>query len=270
MTNRSPLLRLEGVSVQGRVRPRIVAVDLSVWPGEIVGLLGANGSGKSTLLHAAAGLLEFAAGHVHITTLDVATASLIQLARVRALVEQQPAIDTSYTVAELVDLGRAPFRAAFDVPSDVDRARVMHALAVWELSEFAQYSAEELSGGERRRIDLARAFVQDPTILLLDEPDAFLDVRTRLMLETELRAWVQSGARGAVIAVHDLTCAARLCDRVLVLTEGAVTAEGTPAEALTSATLRAAFGVEVDVNPGPPLSLTLVGASRVVPNLARG
>jgi iron complex transport system ATP-binding protein len=270
MTNRSPLLRLDGVSVHGRGRPRLQAVDLRVWPGEVIGLLGANGSGKSTLLHAAAGLLRFDSGHIHISTLDVATASLIQLARVRALVEQQPAVDTAYTVTELVDLGRAPFRGAFDVPSDRDRVRVEDALAAWELRDLALNSAEELSGGERRRVDLARAFVQDPAVLLLDEPDAFLDVRTLLMLETKLRAWVRSGERGALIAVHDLVSAARLCDRVVVLTEGCVTAEGTPAEALTSATLRAAFRVDVDVKPGPPFSLTLVGASCTTRDIARG
>jgi iron complex transport system ATP-binding protein len=261
MTEQTALLTVAGVTLRGRTRPRLNHVGFELHPGEIVGLVGANGAGKSSLLAACAGLLAVDAGTIHLNTLDVAKASLGALAICRAFVEQQPAIDATYTVYDLVELGRAPHRNGLSASSAQDRTQIQAALEMWGLSAMANQPAGELSGGERRRIDLARAFAQDPMLMLLDEPDAFLDVRTLLQLETHLRAWVQPSKRAALIAVHDLQSAARMCDRVVVLCEGEICATGTPRKAFTAANIQRAFGVEVAISDTDPLSIQLLGAS---------
>lgn len=224
--------------------PVLERVSFQARAGELVGLLGPNGAGKSTLLRLVAGLAAPAAGEVRLAGLDPARAPRRAVARVAALVPQEPRVPASFTVREAVMMGRAPHQGLLALPTRLDRGAVDGALDACDLVALADRPLATLSGGERRRAFFARALAQEPRVLLLDEPTAFLDlghqVAAMKMAEVAARAGL------CVVAVlHDLNLAAASCDRVLVLSGGRVTAEGPPGDVLTPERVRAVWGIPV-------------------------
>lgn len=209
-------------------------VTLSVGPGEFAGVIGPNGSGKSTLVRVASGVMAPRAGTV---TVDGAAPS----ARVVAVVPQETAVDFDFTCREIVTMGRFPH--GDEDPSIVRDA--MERSGTWELRDRL---ITELSGGERQRVVFARALAQAPQVLLMDEPTAHLDIRYQL----DLMRLVRRETQLAVLCVmHDLNLAAAFCTRLILLHEGAVFAEGAPADVLTAENLRQTYSVEADVQPHP-------------------
>jgi iron complex transport system ATP-binding protein len=231
--------------------------------GEFVGLLGPNGAGKSTLVRLAAGLLEPDAGEVRLAGLDPARAPRRLVARVCALVPQEPRVTWPFTVREAVMMGRVPRQGLLALPSRFDHGAVEGALRACDLLHLAERRLDALSGGERRRVFFARALAQEPRVLLLDEATAFLD----LGHQVSAMRMAQVATRGGlcVVAVlHDLNLAAAACDRVAVLSRGRIAAEGPPAEVLTEARVREVW--EVPVWRGENAA---TGAAVVLPALPR-
>jgi iron complex transport system ATP-binding protein len=224
--------------------PALDGVSLAARAGEFVGLLGPNGAGKSTLVRLVAGLAAPAAGEVRLAGLDPFRAPRRHVARVCALVPQEPRVAWPFTVREAVMMGRAPRQGLLAVASRFDQGAVDGALAACDLVHLADRRLDALSGGERRRVFFARALAQEPRVLLLDEPTAFLD----LGHQVAAMGMAQVAARGGlcVVAVlHDLNLAAAACDRVVVLSRGRVVAEGPPAAVLTGERVREVWGVPV-------------------------
>ncbi|UCM91548.1 ABC transporter ATP-binding protein [Streptomyces marincola] len=218
-------------------------VTARVEPGETVGLIGPNGSGKSTLLRCAAGLRTPSAGAVRYGGQDIAGWSARRIARHVGFVEQAAEAGSDLRVAEVVALGRTPFRDRWRGLSPADHAIVDAALARMDLSGLRSRAWRTLSGGERQRAHLARALAQRPWALLLDEPTNHLDIRHQLDLLDLLAAT----DRTVLVALHDLSLAARFCDRLLLLHGGRLAAIGTPREVLTPQRLRDVFGVAADI-----------------------
>jgi iron complex transport system ATP-binding protein len=219
-------------------------VSLSARPGEFVGLLGPNGAGKSTLVRLAAGLLAPAAGEVRLAGLDPARTPRRAVARVCALVPQEPKVAWPFTVREAVMMGRAPHQGLLAVAGPLDHGAVRGALEACDLVHLADRRIDALSGGERRRVFFARALAQEPRVLLLDEPTAFLD----LGHQVAAMRMAQVAARGGlcVVAVlHDLNLAAAACDRLVVMAAGQVVAEGPPAAVLTAERVEAVWKLPV-------------------------
>jgi iron complex transport system ATP-binding protein len=242
-------LALEGVAVRLGARAVLDGVDLAVAPGEVVGLLGRNGAGKTTLLRVASGALHPDAGRV---TLDgVALDALERRARARviALVPQDTHVPFPFTAAEVVLMGRTPHLGflGFEGAHDLSVARA--ALARMGVAALADRSVQALSGGERQLVLVARALAQEASLLLLDEPTAFLDLRHRMEVLAVVREHAQAGGSALVVS-HDLAVAARTCDRVALLADGRVLARGTPQQVLRPDTLRAAYGIEAEVVTG--------------------
>ncbi|MFE0674604.1 ABC transporter ATP-binding protein [Streptomyces sp. NPDC058867] len=239
--------------VQRRIDGRTVVdgVTLALRPGETVGLLGPNGSGKSTLLRLLAGVLAPTAG---VVTLDGRTLPEVgrrETARRIATVEQHAHTQTELTVREVVALGRIPHRRAWTPATATDAEAVTEALTRTGLTDRAGQSWHTLSGGERQRAQIARALAQTPRELLLDEPTNHLDIQHQLdLLELIVGLPVTT-----VVALHDLNLAATYCDRLLVLRDGRVVAEGTPAEVLTPTLIEQVYGVRAEVSqePGHPV-----------------
>ena len=252
--------RLELAGVAMRLGPHAVlaGVDLSVAPGEVVGVLGRNGAGKTTLLRVACGALEPDAGRVLLEGRALASLDRRERARSVALVPQDTQVPFSFSVAELVLMGRTPHLGflGFEGAHDLDVARA--ALDRMGIAALADRSVLTLSGGERQLAMVARALAQQPRLLLLDEPTAFLDLRHRLEVLTVVRELAAAGASALVVS-HDLGIAARFCDRLVLLGNGQILASGPPREVLTPETLRAAFGIEAEV------SLATDGVPVVVP-----
>ena len=254
-------VRFEGVAVELGGRPILSGIDFEVSPGEVVGLVGRNGVGKTTLLRLANRALAPSEGRVMLGGESIASFSRRRLARGVALVPQDLHVPFPFRVGELVLMGRAPHQPLVGLESEADVALAIAALDRLGIGALADREIGTLSGGERQLVLFARALVQDPDILLLDEPTAFLDLRHRVEVLREVRDFARRG-RSALVVSHDLSLAARSCDRIVLLCPGHVAAIGSPADVLTSQNLRIAFGIETLTFPGPDGELV------VVPDLA--
>jgi len=239
-----PIVEARGASFAYGAAPALRDVSFSARAGEFVGLLGPNGAGKSTLVRLVAGLLAPAAGTVRLAGLDPFAAPRRTVARVCALVPQEPRIAWPFTVREAVMMGRAPRQGLLAMPSRFDRGAVEGALAACDLVHLADRRLDALSGGERRRVFFARALAQEPRVLLLDEPTAFLDLGHQVAA-MHMATVAARGGLCVVAVLHDLNLAAAACDRVVVLSGGRVVAEGAPAAVLTADRVREVWGVPV-------------------------
>jgi cobalamin transport system ATP-binding protein len=219
-------------------------VSLTARAGELLGLVGPNGAGKSTLVRLVAGLLAPSAGTVRLAGLDPHAAPRRAVARVCALVPQEPRAPWPFTVRQAVMMGRAPHQGLLALPTLLDHGAVDGALQACDLRHLAARRLDALSGGERRRVFFARALAQEPRVLLLDEPTAFLDLAHQVAAMEMMRVAAHAGL--CVLAVlHDLNLAAAACHRLVVLSRGRVAAEGPPATVLDAARVRQVWGVPV-------------------------
>lgn len=236
------LLNASAVSVSLGDAHVLAAVNLEIAPGEVVGLIGPNGAGKTTLLRAMAGLLPLDGGAVHVKGEPLDRIGRSALARTLAYLPQGGGGHWAVTVETLVALGRLPHRHPWAAPSEADRIAVARALRACDVAQFRDRPVTQLSGGERSRVLLARALAGEPEVLLADEPVAGLDPGHQLDVMEKLRELAASGA-GLVIVMHDLTLAARYCDRLALLFGGRIAAEGHPSAVLSAETLARCYGV---------------------------
>jgi len=240
----TPLLEVRNASYAYGARPAVEGVSFVARAGELVALVGPNGAGKSTLLRLAAGLLPPSSGSARVGGLPAHSSPRRAVARVCALVPQEPKAPWAFTVREAVMMGRAPHQGFLAIPGPFDHGAVEGALAACDLAALAGRRLDELSGGERRRVFFARALAQEPRVLLLDEPTAFLDLAHQVSAMEMARVAANAGL--CVVAVlHDLNLAAAAADRLLVLSRGRVVADGTPGAVLTADRVRDVWGLEV-------------------------
>lgn len=228
------MLAAKTLILPGRLR----GVSLNLRAGEVTAICGPNGAGKSSLLSCLGGLLTPAAGAV---TLDGAPlARMHPEARARALgyLPQTPEVAWDVSVETLAGLGRLPWRTS----AAEDAVAVQAALSALDLHAFAHRPVSQLSGGERARALLARVLAGTPRWLLADEPLANLDLAHQLALLSHLRGCAGQGM-GVVLVLHDLALAMNHADRVVVLDQGAVAADGPPEVALAEPVLEQVWGV---------------------------
>ncbi len=247
-------LDLERVSVHypGAPTSALFEVTLHVRGGEVAALLGANGAGKSTLLRVAAGLLAPTAGAVRVGGRDARHDTRQELARRVAFVPQSEAIPFAFRVRDVVAMGRAPHQGAWMRETPEDRAAIDEAIARCDLADLAGRLVETLSGGELRRVSIARALAQRPRVLLLDEPAAFLDMRHRLSFYGLLAEVAESQRIACAVAMHDLDAAARFATNAVLLRGGRVVASGAPSDVMTGDRLRDALGAEIALGQDAP------------------
>jgi len=211
--------------------------------GCVTAVLGPNGAGKSTLLACVAGLMKPSGGRIEMDGVPTLTMPSAARARRIAFLPQSPEIAWPIDVQTLVGLARIPFHGVTSEADDV--AAVNRAMAITNTTQWVKRVVSTLSGGERARALLARVFAGEPEWILADEPFAGLDPAHQFEAADLLRASAAAG-RGVVLTIHDLTLAARIADRIVILQDGRIVADGTPAQALTSATLRAVYGIDAE------------------------
>jgi iron complex transport system ATP-binding protein len=243
-------VEVEGVSVRLGDVDALDDVSCSIETGTFVGLVGPNGAGKTTLLRTVAATLAPDAGTVRIGGEDVHALSSKAASRLVATVPQDTSVSFDFDVRDVVAMGRNPHLSRFGGPDAGDRDAVERALERTETAGFADRSINEVSGGERQRVLLARALAQDAPVLLLDEPIASLDVHHQVRT-LELVADLVAEGRTVVAAIHDLNLAAHYCDELLLLSEGGVVADGRPADVLTADHLEDTFGTRAVVSSHP-------------------
>ncbi|SDI62361.1 ABC transporter ATP-binding protein [Lutimaribacter saemankumensis] len=228
------LLSLRDLSVTLRGRPVFSGVTLNIGAGEMVGLIGPNGAGKTTLMRAALGLLDHD-GQSSLAALD-------PRARAQAVAWMPQAREIAWpvTVEALVTLGRTPHRARR--LTEADHHAVDRAIDWMGLSHMRQRTATRLSGGEQARVLIARALAQDTPLVMADEPIAGLDPAHQIATMETFAGLARSG-RSVLVSLHDLGLAARHCSRLILLGQGQVMADGTPAKVLTPEMVAQAFGI---------------------------
>lgn len=238
-------LSCSSLSVVRGKRAILSGIDFALEPGELVCLIGANGAGKSSLIRCLDGLWQPNEGEVRVDDAALASLSRAQVARRIAYVPQASGETMALSVIEMVTLGRAPHRARDTATSRA--LKVQAAIARFALEGMETRAFDLLSGGERQRVLLARAFVQEAPYLLLDEPTAALDLLHQLEALRTVRELVDELRVGALVAIHDLSAAARFADRLVLLEQGRVRVTGGWQSVLTPEHLRAAFGLKAKV-----------------------
>jgi iron complex transport system ATP-binding protein len=240
----TPILEARGLGAAYGPTPALRGVDAAFDRGKIVAVLGENGSGKSTLLKVIARIVPATGGELLLEGHPLAQMPRRETARRIAYVPQSLDLVFPIRSLDLVLQGRAPHDRAFsaDSPEDLERAR--EAMRSCDVEALAERDASALSGGEQRRVFLARALAQEAEIWLLDEPASGLDPRHRLeFLELLTRPHRQRGTT-VLLVTHEMDRAGEIADRVLLLSGGRTLAQGPPAEVLTQENLRRAFAVE--------------------------
>jgi iron complex transport system ATP-binding protein len=244
----APLLEARGLGYHYGARPVLAGAELSLSAGEVLALLGPNGAGKSTLLRLLAGLVPPAEGEVRLGGVALASLSRRDVARQLALVPQELPVEGGFTALEVALMGRAPHLGTLALDGPGDRALAESALAEVGLAGLGGRTLAQLSGGERRRVLVARALAQQPRVLLLDEPTAFLDLGHQAQLLELCRARAKQGLAVAAV-LHDPNLARAYADRVALLAPGQPVVVGHAAELLTRERLSALYGVALTEEP---------------------
>jgi len=237
-------LAAERVTLAYLDAPVVHEVSLAVHSGELVGLVGPNGSGKSTLVRALSRVLPPLAGTVTLDGADLYRADSRAVARRVAVVSQEPAAGFGYQVLELALMGRTPHLGRFGLERRRDLEVASRALEATGALQLAERRLVDVSGGERQRVMIARALAQEPELLVLDEPTAHLDLNHQLEIMS-LLCTLRDGGLGILAVLHDLNLAAQYCDRMVLLHEGRLLAEGKPAQVITPEHVRRAYGMQV-------------------------
>ncbi len=240
------LIEMHGVRFRypGTSRLALDGVDLAVGPGEVLGLLGPNGAGKTTLLRLAAGLIAPTEGAVRLLGDPPASLGRREAARRAAFAPASLHVPLPMTVREFVALGRLPhLRGLFE--SRDDRAKVRAALELVGAADLADRLHGSLSSGEQKRTLVARALAQEPRVLLLDEPTANLDIAHGVALLDRLRSLARRDGIAVLASIHDLNLALQFCDRIALMSEGRVRAQGDPEDVMRYPVVREVFGCDV-------------------------
>jgi iron complex transport system ATP-binding protein len=229
-------------------------IDLEIGAERVTGVIGPNGAGKSTLLKTFYKALRPSAGHVELDGERVDAIPQKALARRVAVLPQQRDSPQGLTVEETVFMGRYPMKGFMGMFTAEDRDAVWGSLRRLDLERFAYRAFDSLSGGERQQVLLARSLAQDTPWLLLDEPTNHLDIKSQL----RILEFLKDLDKRIVVVFHDLSLASKYCDRLLVMKDGLVAADGTPDEVVTPDLLMRVYGVAASVIPHPVVGRPVV------------
>ncbi len=250
-TGQTCLLRASQVSYRVGEAELLRNISLSLSGGEVIGLIGPNGAGKSTLLRVLSGLWRGAGGQIMLRGQPLGQYRHRQIAQLIGHVAQSATMDAPFMVRDVVLMGRNPHLGRFEIEQASDRQIAADAMRVTHTLALADRAINTLSGGERQRVFLARALAQEPSLLLLDEPTSNLDIRHQIDILATVQRLARQRDLGVLIAIHDLSLAARFCDRLILLHEGRILAEGSPESVLTPLHLARAFGVTAQAYRDP-------------------
>ena len=244
----SGIISLSGLcfSYNGSGKTVLQDLTLEIPDSAVTAILGPNGSGKTTLLYILLGILHAQAGVIRFDGRLRDELSRREMSRLMGLVPQDERIPFDFTVSEYVLLGRAPHMGLLQTPSRDDRQAAARAIELAGLRALAGRSVSSLSGGERQLATLARALVQRPRILLLDEPTSHLDLANRACVLEVVRGLADGGV-AVVLTTHDPNAASAVADHIVLLREGQVVAAGPPGHALSPAHLTETYGLPVQV-----------------------
>jgi iron complex transport system ATP-binding protein len=261
------LLQVQGLSVSKDSHTKLLnEISFNIDAGQIVGVLGPNGSGKTTLLRCLFGALRSFDGAIHVNGANIRSLKDRKRALLIAAVTQEMPADFQLDVRSVIATGRTPHQHWLS-GSDPEGASIIEkAIRQFQLEDYLDRDISDLSGGERKRVMICRAIVQQPQLMILDEPCNHLDIEHQLGLMELLRKLPVS----SLVSLHDFPLAARYCDHILMLQQGKLVAQGPPEEVLTSQLFEDVFAVQANtyMNPWEQWSLhaTSLPANQNAPN----
>ncbi|WP_321428866.1 ABC transporter ATP-binding protein [uncultured Methanolobus sp.] len=239
------MLELKDVSFSYGRKLNLENISLSFQKGEIVGIIGPNGTGKSTLLKCMNLILE-ASGEIILNGTDLQELSIKEVSRLISYVPQNVQTHSfPIKVFDVVLLGRRPY-IGWNV-GDSDLEIVADAFNMLDLEDLSMRNYNELSGGEKQKVLITRALVQEPEVLLLDEPTSNLDVKHQLEIMETIRNIAREKELVVNMVLHDLNLAGRFCDRLVLLHDGKIFSEGAPADVLTDTNIRTVYGIDAEI-----------------------
>lgn len=226
-------------------------IGLAVGEGEMVGLLGPNGSGKTTLLRCVSGVLGGAGGDILLMGRPVTQHTRRELARLIAFVPQYQELGYDFSCYDVVLMGRYAHLKGFRGESENDRRAARRAMEQTDTWDFRERPADSLSGGERQRVMIARAIAQDARLLLMDEPTAHLDIRHQTDILDLIESLHRSHGLTVIGVYHDINLAGRYAQRLVLMRDGSIAADGTARDVLTPPNLKRVYGIGVSVFNSP-------------------
>jgi len=227
------------------------ALNFRLAPGAMYGIIGPNGAGKSTLLRLISGVDTPSSGSLTLQGKPAAAYGRKELAKWLAVLQQGGLEPAGFTVKEVLAMGRYPFQNWMGEEKRDTGPLIDRALALMGLMELAERKIDRLSGGERQRVALAKVMVQEPTLLLLDEPTTFLDIGYQVALLDTVKQWQLEQRLTVVAVLHDLNLAAHYCDELLVLHNGKIAAMGKPIDIIEPDLIERVYGTRGIVVPHP-------------------
>ncbi len=253
----APLLRVEALRFGYRDVPVLGGLSFELQPGQVTALIGPNGSGKSTLLHLCLGQLT-GRGSVRWQGREVHHWKRRQLARLVAYLPQSPAYEPGQRVVEVLQLGRSAYWGAFGLESSDDARIVQDVAQRLALTPLLNRSMDQLSGGQRQRVFIGRCLTQQPQAMLLDEPNTYLDLRHQVELGRLIARLARRQNIAVLMASHDLNLAGAFADRMMLLSEGRLLADGTPSQVLDPRLLSQAYALPMRRLDDPESSTPIV------------
>jgi iron complex transport system ATP-binding protein len=235
-------------------------ISLDIEAEEFVGLIGPNGSGKTTLLKLMEGILQPREGEILVKGSPVEEMKRRDLARIMAVVPQEPPAVFPFLVQEVVLMGRAPHLETWQLEGKRDYEIVTRAMEMTDTLHLADRPMDRLSGGERQRVLIARALAQEPQIILLDEPTAFLDIRHQVEFFNLIKSLNMDQGLTVLAVTHDINLASLYCQRIILLGEGQIRVIGRPHDVVTEEHMQAVYHTPVFVDRHP-----IIGLPRVTP-----
>lgn len=223
-------------------------ISFAVDGGEMVGLIGPNGGGKSTVIRALSRVIPAKSGKITVGGRDVTRIPRDELARLVGVVPQIPLLPSAFTAFEIVLMGRNPHLGLLQQESPADYESAWQAMTLTSTRELARRRVGELSGGEIQCLLIARVLVQATRVILLDEPTANLDINRQVEVLGLIRRLCLEQKLSVLVALHDLNLASQYCDRLILISEGKIYAEGTPTQVITQENLKAVYGIRGGVS----------------------
>jgi len=220
------------------------AMDFNIPRNRFIGVIGPNGSGKSSLLRCLYGRNTISSGQLRFINQDISSFSKREIARQVAVLQQEPNLQFDQSVNDVVAMGLIPQNSLLSIINQQDRQAISQALSQVALANKAERSFKQLSGGEKQRVLIARALVQQAQVLILDEPTNHLDIAHQI----EILSLIKSMNLSVLISLHDLNLAATFCDELILLDQGQLVIHGRPKEVLTAKHLKQVFRVDASIS----------------------
>ncbi len=250
------LLRLQQAGYGYPSGFELKSIDWEVGEGSFSAIIGPNGCGKSTLVRVISRFLPLQRGRIRLLDRPLESYSARQLARKLAVIPSENHFEFPFPAEEVVSMGRYPHLGRLQALLPSDREAVAEAMRLTDTEGFAGRAISQLSSGERQRVLLARALAQQPSLLVLDEPNTHLDIHHQIAVFRLLRRLVDQRRMSVIVVLHDLSMAGVFCDRVALLSAGRLIQEGPPSEVITTETIRRVYGADVHIlrtESGTPL-----------------